>query len=200
MQIVNLGLISYAEALDKQLDTLDKVAREEMEEVIFICSHPPVLTLGRATQKEDVGHWTGEVHEVQRGGRVTFHGPGQIVAYPILRLNDRGRDLHKYLRQLEDVILKVLKSYQIVGRREDGATGVWVGDKKIASIGIAAKKWVTYHGLAFNYENEFMNYGKFSPCGFHQTDMIGLVDLLNDRVDRLEIEEKISSELLKTLN
>ena len=199
MKVVDLKKISYESGLNYQLEVLEAVSRGGEETLIF-CSHDPVLTLGRATRSEDIVEWTGETVEVQRGGRVTFHGPGQVIVYPILRLNTRGRDLHKYLRQLEEAVLRLLSDYGVEGRREKGATGVWVGSKKVASIGIAAKKWVTYHGLALNFENEFARYGTFSPCGFKQSDMIGLKELIAEDVSRDQVQQRLKELLIEVLS
>ena len=136
LNVEDWGLIAYKEALSRQEEYVDQVARELRRETLVFCSHPPVVTLGRGTKEGDVFGWTGETFEVTRGGRATYHGPSQIVAYPILDLNSRGRDLHLYMRALEGAVLATLDSFGISSEAnalqvEDGATeaspatGVW---------------------------------------------------------------------------
>lgn len=180
LKCIDLGLISYKKALDFQLQLLEKVHKKMAEETLMICRHPFVLTVGRSATENDIQSWDGEIVKVQRGGGVTFHGPGQIIIYPILDLRKRNRDLHSFLRKLEKSVIETLKLYDIKASCRDGVTGVWVGDKKIASIGIGVKKWISYHGLAFNFKNEFLDQGKFNPCGFSQSTMIGFTDLVNN--------------------
>ncbi|MCB0394351.1 MAG: lipoyl(octanoyl) transferase LipB, partial [Bdellovibrionales bacterium] len=176
MEVIDWGLIDYKEALDKQIDLVNRVADQDHEECLVFCSHPKVLTIGRATEEGDIESWDGPIYEIQRGGRVTFHGPGQIVVYPILDLNRRNRDLHKVLRTLEKSVMETLSSFGLDAEKKEDETGVWLKGKKVASIGIAAKRWVTYHGLALNYKNEFSEQGKFKPCGFQQAEMAGVSD------------------------
>ncbi len=193
MRTVDLGLVEYNQALKFQLDTLEDV-KQGADETLIVCSHPRVLTRGRATEDTDIEEWNGEIVDVQRGGRVTFHSPGQIIVYPIVNLKSRGNDLHRFLRNLEDGVIELLKTFDIHSVREEGATGVWVSDKKIASIGIAAKNWISYHGVSFNYQNEFSESGKFLACGFSQSNMIGLDELM---VDDLPPRELVTFRLIK---
>lgn len=177
LRIDDWGLIDYKEALDRQLALVDAVQADPANETIVICRHPPVVTLGRSTKPEDVFGWKGQTYEIQRGGRATYHGPNQLVVYPILDLSSRGRDLHGYLRALENLVIEVLREFGLEGRREDGATGVWVGERKLASIGVGIKKWVTYHGLALNVLNDPRAFQGINPCGFDAQTMISLQEL-----------------------
>jgi lipoate-protein ligase B len=156
---------------------VEKFKLNSSSEKIVVCSHPPVVTLGRGTKKEDVFGWKGDIFEVQRGGRATYHGPGQLVAYPILDLNLRGRDLHRYFRLLEGSIVGALKEFGLESEGRESATGVWIGDRKIASLGIAVKKWVSYHGLAINLEKDPMAFQGINPCGFSTSTMVSLREL-----------------------
>ena len=194
LQCVDLGLVSYKKVLDFQLDLLEKVYKGMADETLIACRHPFVLTVGRSAKKSDVQSWDGEIVKVQRGGGVTFHGPGQIIIYPILDLRKRNRDLHSFLRKLEKGVIETLKLYDIKATSKSGATGVWIGDKKIASIGIGVKKWISYHGLAFNFKNEFLNQGHFSPCGFSQNTMIGFTDIVSN-VDFKEVQKTLITQL-----
>ena len=117
-----------------------------------------------------------EIVETERGGEATFHGPGQLVVYPILLLPEGRRDLHRYLRDLEEVVIRCLAEVEVVGERRDGLTGVWIGDKKVCSIGVTAKSWVTYHGFALNLRSDLNAFDKFRPCGLGPGVMTNLCD------------------------
>ena len=196
LEQINLGLIPYTKALEFQIEMLEKVYHQKSNETLIICSHRHVLTVGRFAQLEDIQKWDGDIVKVQRGGGVTFHGPGQIIIYPILDLRKRHRDTHKVLRNLEKAIIDMLKEYHIESYCKAGATGVWIRqqqiEKKIASIGIGVRKWISYHGLAFNFKNEFLDYGHFSPCGFSQETMIGLIDIMPG-VSFEDVQQKLIS-------
>ena len=205
------GEISYSEALSRQQEYVDQVSRELRRETLVFCSHPPVVTLGRGTKPGDVFGWTGEKFEVTRGGRATYHGPSQTVVYPIVDLNSRGRDLHKYMRMLEESILEVLKSFGIEAvanamQTEDGsdeaapATGVWIGPKKIASIGIAVRRWISFHGLALNIEKDPRAFEGMKPCGFAPGSVISMEEVLGEKPARGAVESRLEIALLSRLN
>jgi lipoyl(octanoyl) transferase len=200
------GLIDYEQALNRQLEKVEEVASQgENLGFLIFCSHPPVVTLGRKTQAGDVFGWKGEIKEISRGGRATYHGPSQLVVYPIFKISDIG----KYLRQFEEAILQVLKDYSIeaVGKtsqkkstseEETEETGVWVGQQKIASLGIGVKKWVTYHGAAINLDEDPQAFQGMKPCGFSRETMVSLEKLLGHPVNRQEFAEKLKNRLLET--
>ncbi|HRK08069.1 MAG TPA: lipoyl(octanoyl) transferase LipB [Pseudobdellovibrionaceae bacterium] len=189
LNVVDWGLVDYREALTRQEDLVDRVAREQAHETLIFCTHPPIVTLGRATKAGDVFGWSGDVVEVSRGGRATYHGPSQIVVYPILDLNSRGRDLHLHFRKMEEALLETVRHFGIeaTGRSpqvEDGsaeaveATGVWVGSRKLASMGVAVRKWISFHGLALNVEHDPQAFVGMKPCGFAPGTAISLEELL----------------------
>ena len=198
LQHIDLGLIPYQKALKLQIQLLERVYNKTAKETLIVCSHQPVLTVGRAADLNDIQSWDGDVVKVQRGGGVTFHGPGQIIIYPILDLKKRNRNLHGFLRNLEKGVIKTLKYYRIKASYRPGATGVWIKDRKIASIGIGVKKWISYHGLAFNFKNEFLDQGSFSPCGFSQSTMIGFTDLVS-HIKLEEVKERLITYLKELL-
>ena len=188
------GLVGYQQALEKQLDLVDRVASGESPDMLVICTHPPVVTLGRGTQPEDVFGWKGELIETSRGGRATYHGPNQIVMYPILNLNKNrksfaSRDLHGYLRALEAALVAALQNDlpEVEARTVkpvDGGpslTGVWVGERKVASIGVAVKKWVTYHGVALNVSADENAFQGINPCGFQTSIMTSFEEEVKKR-------------------
>lgn len=210
IKVQDWGMVDYLSALQRQFDLVDLVHQELARETIVFCTHPPVVTLGRATREGDVFAWTGETVEVNRGGRATYHGPNQIVAYPILDLNQRGRDLHKYMRALEDAIVLTLADFGIaaVGRSiqtQDGdtepveATGVWIGSRKIASIGIGVRKWVSLHGLALNVEADPNAFQGMKPCGFTTETMISMEEVLGSKPDRAKVQASLQRHLLELL-
>ncbi|MFK8138251.1 MAG: lipoyl(octanoyl) transferase LipB [Bdellovibrionales bacterium] len=186
--------IPYQEALDRQLAYVAEIIDGKREETIVFCTHPPVVTLGRASEESDVKGWKGETVKVSRGGRATFHGPKQLVAYPILDLSHRGKDLHKFLRSLENIIIEACiqlnPNLQLDGNRPD-ATGVWSGERKLAAIGIAVKRWVSYHGLAINLEKDLAAFEGISPCGFKIGTMISLEELGAVNFNRQDIIQQM---------
>lgn len=188
------GLINYSEALERQMVLVEKVASGEMPDTVVFCSHPPVVTLGRSSKPNDLTGWQGDLIEVSRGGRATYHGPNQLVIYPILNLSRerkslKVRDIGAYLRSLENILIDVLNDadIQATAKTIDGvdaqgdkisATGVWVGNKKIASIGIAVKKWVTYHGIALNIKRDSQAFQGLRPCGFDANIMTSVEEVI----------------------
>ena len=159
-QIIDLGLIDYAQAYQFQKDCVQKVLNGEPQKLIF-CEHPAVLTMGRMSkdsnflwEKKEIEKKGVKILPIDRGGEVTLHAPGQLVAYPIFNLNNYGKDLKAFLHRLEAVIINVLKDYKIDGHRLDGKTGVWVERDKIASLGVGVKKWISFHGLSVNVSND----------------------------------------------
>lgn len=192
------GLIDYRSALASQEKLVEQVFSGD-DHLIF-CTHPPVVTLGRATETQDVDNWCGERVEVSRGGRATYHGPSQLVVYPIINLARENRrelkskDIHHYLRLLERTVIQVLKDVGVEAftreqptnptEQKKNFTGVWVPSlksaehcQKIASIGIAVRKWVTYHGIALNVNVDPTAFSGIKPCGFSKNDMVSLEEL-----------------------
>ncbi|MEI7837664.1 MAG: lipoyl(octanoyl) transferase LipB [Planctomycetota bacterium] len=171
---IDMGRRSYDEGLDLQRRLVERAIVDpgSSESLILVEHDPPVITLGRAANEgnvvmtpEQLEAMGFQVRRVERGGDVTYHGPGQVVAYPILRLNERGRDVHAYLRNLEEVILRVLGELGVVGERIEGLTGVWAAMGKVAAVGVAVKRWVTYHGLSLNVCPDMSHYRAIVPCG-----------------------------------
>ncbi len=170
-QVKNLGTIHYADAYQVQMECVKRVLNDEPQMLIF-CEHPAVLTLGRLAvdqhifaTADELNKLGVEVHRIDRGGEVTLHAPGQLVIYPILNLNTRKKDLHAYLHSLEEVAIDLLKEFDIVAERNSGKTGVWIGHKKIVSIGVGVKKWISYHGLAINVNTDLKLFSLIRPCG-----------------------------------
>ncbi len=183
---LDLGRAPYAAALALQERLVARVkAAEEEEAYLVLVEHdPPVITLGRGADaahvvasKERLAAEGVDLHETSRGGDVTYHGPGQLVGYPILRVDRHGRDVHKYLRDLEAALLGALAHFGIAGERRSGYTGVWVGAAKVAAIGVALTRWVAYHGFALNVVANLGHFGLIVPCGIRDRGVANLADL-----------------------
>ena len=185
--VADLGTVPYAEALELQRAVARaRIAGEIAEDVLLLVEHPPVVTLGRGTK---AGNLTAspellaargvELFEVDRGGDVTFHGPGQLVGYPVIDLKRHRQDLHWYLRQLEEALIRALAPFGIIGARSVGQTGVWTTGQKIASIGVHARDWVTWHGFALNVSTDLSYFGLMVPCGIEAVTMTSVNVELN---------------------
>lgn len=215
-QVIDWGLIDYQKALEKQLELAEEViANPQHSGYIVFCSHPHVVTTGRQTKPEDIFAWQGPVIEISRGGRATYHGPSQVVVYPILNLKNpragRGaQEIRGYLRDLEKAIVETLKEFGIeaVGKTpqkkldtdaETDETGVWVGRQKIASLGIAVKRWVTYHGAAINLDYDPEAFQGLNPCGFNATTMTCIETVLNKKISRELFTLSLQKKLIQIL-
>ncbi|HLQ59482.1 MAG TPA: lipoyl(octanoyl) transferase LipB [Gemmatimonadales bacterium] len=167
LEVVQAGIVPYDEALAWQRDLAeDRIAGRLQHDVLLLLEHPPVVTLGRNSHAAHLLQPAGiDVFEVERGGDVTFHGPGQLVGYPILDLRAHKQDLHWYLRTLEQALIDALGILNIPAERNPGFTGVWTRGKKIASIGIHVKQWVTWHGFALNVTTDLTHFDRIVPCG-----------------------------------
>lgn len=195
--ILDLGLIDYEDAYRIQKDLAAKRKLGEIDDSIILAEHYHVFTIGRTGRLEnlladetDLKKDGVKVIRVDRGGDITYHGPGQLVAYPIVDLGRRSRDLHRYLRDLEEVAIRFLKSYSVSAVRITGKTGVWVADKKIASIGIGATGWVTYHGMSININTNLSFFSMINPCGMKDVSVTSLAGLTGRHIDMNEAKEK----------
>lgn len=171
--LVDLGRRPYGEVLELQRDLCRRRMADELrQDLLLLVEHDPVVTLGRGTRPGSLPLPPAElerrgvaVAEVERGGDVTYHGPGQLVGYPILQLREHREDLHWYLRQLEAVLITALGRLGVPAERNPGLTGVWTGGRKIASLGIHVKQWVTFHGFALNVSTDLRGFDLIVPCG-----------------------------------
>ncbi len=197
IDVEDWGQIEYSLALAKQLKYLEKISKDGMDEKLIFCTHPPVVTVGRRTKEGDIFSWQGAVVKVQRGGRATYHGPSQIISYPILDLKKRHHNVSGYVRVLELAIIDTLLAFEIHSEARSGAenTGVWVGKKKIASIGIAVKGWTTYHGLAINFSFDSKAFQGINPCGFSAEVMTDVQSEVNGKILRTEFQDRLVSQL-----
>jgi lipoyl(octanoyl) transferase len=177
--VQQLGLMSYGHALEIQRHAAAaRISGEIPEDLLLLVEHPPVVTLGRSAKEQHLLASPAllaargvELFEVERGGDVTFHGPGQLVGYPIIDLKRHRKDLHWYLRQIEEALIQALAAYSIPGTRSEGLTGVWTQGRKIASIGVHARDWVTWHGFALNVTTDLSYFDLMVPCGIQSVTM-----------------------------
>lgn len=214
LEFQDWGLIDYEIAVQKQLELLEVVFEKQTPGYLIFCTHPPVVTLGRATQACDVTDFQGSIIQVSRGGRATYHGPSQILIYAIVNLkhkrkNRRPREVVGFLRDFENSLVKVLEFYKVTAQgkslqkklvnSETDETGVWVGNQKIASLGIAVKKWITYHGAALNIDHDPNAHQGIKPCGFEPSVMTSLEKILDKKISKSEFVQRLQSVLLQHL-
>ncbi len=199
------GLTPYAEAWDLQKDLARRRKNEEIPDTFVLCEHPPVYTVGRAAKdgsnlgagEEHLRSLGAEVFWSDRGGDATFHGPGQIVGYPILRL--KNKDTHGYLRRLENLLIGVLAEYGLEGWHHPEYTGVWVGEKKIAAIGVKfSSGWIASHGFALNVETDLSWFDRITPCGIEEFGVTSLERELGRDVSLGEVGKKIEGHFLRS--
>jgi lipoate-protein ligase B len=188
LTVRDLGLVPYHEAYERQRALVDDRIAGRAGDTLLLLEHPPVVTLGRGTRATslplapDVLRGRGvEVVEIERGGDVTYHGPGQLVGYPILDLKGLKPDLHWYLRQLEAALIEALATFAIPGERNPGYTGVWTRGRKIASIGIHVRQWVTWHGFALNVTTDLSAFDLIVPCGIPNVVMTSVLREAGER-------------------
>jgi lipoyl(octanoyl) transferase len=192
MKVVWLGRIEFSKGLEIQAAALEQCDRTG-EETLFLLEHEPVYTIGRRLDKSSLGNVTYLPHpvfEINRGGQATYHGPGQLVGYPILDLKKRGKDLHVYLRSVETAVIRLVESFGVEAEFCDGKTGVWVQNRKIASIGIGVRRWISMHGFALNVSSDLTGFLSITPCGLTGVRMTSLSLELGREVSLEEVRDR----------
>lgn len=194
----DLGKIDYKSAWDLQKEIFDLRLHNKIEDILFLLEHPHTYTLGKVAEKENLISTNEQlqelgisVYEIDRGGDITYHGPGQIVGYPIIKLSDWKEDTHEYLRALEEVIIQTCAEYGLNTNRNPKYTGVWLGERKIAAIGIKVSRWITMHGFAFNVNTDLTYFGGIIPCGIRDKDVTSLQRELGKEIKLNEVKEKL---------
>ena len=200
LDVRRLGRVPYADALALQRSLVEDRRAGRIQDTLLFVEHPHVLTLGvrgdggrghvlatdEALLARDI-----EIHETGRGGDITYHGPGQLVGYPIIDLNPDRRDVHRYVRDLETVLIRTAADYGITAERVEGLTGVWVGREKLAAIGVRIARWITSHGFALNVTTDLDYFSLIVPCGIADRGVTSLARLLGRPVDPAEVQNRI---------
>ncbi len=179
LRVAHLGVVDYDASLKLQTALAAARIADEIGDTLLLLEHGNVFTLGRGADERFIVAKPAEIpiYRVSRGGEVTYHGPGQLVGYPILKLDGRARDVSKYLRALEQTMIDALASFGVEATRREGLTGVWIGQRKIGSIGVGIKRWVTYHGFALNVSTDLRFFDSIVPCGIDGCEMTSLAKL-----------------------
>ncbi len=188
--IFNLGLVDFKKSWEFQKEIFKDIKNNYFNAALILCRHYPVITVGRQGKKENIKVSLPELkkrgiqlYEVERGGDVTYHGPGQLIAYPVFNLNYLKKDIHLFLRQLEGLAIDFLSDFGIKGLRQNGLTGVWIDKKKVASIGIAIRNWITFHGMSINIKSDDLeNFKLIKPCGM-DIEMTSLETILDKDIE-----------------
>jgi lipoyl(octanoyl) transferase len=200
LEVRRLGRVPYADALALQRSLVEERRAGTIGDTLLFVEHPHVLTLGVRgdggrghilVTDEALASRGIEIHETGRGGDITYHGPGQIVGYPIIDLNPGRRDVHRYVRDLETVLIRTAADYGITAGHIEGLTGVWVGDEKLAAIGVRIARWITSHGFALNVATDLDYFGLIVPCGIADRGVTSLERLLGRPVDPAEVQGRI---------
>jgi lipoyl(octanoyl) transferase len=188
LAVADLGVVDYGAALDLQTAMVAARLEDKIGDTLLLMEHPPVFTLGRgADERFIVANPAGiPTYRVSRGGQVTYHGPGQLIGYPILKLEGRARDVTKYLRNLEDAMIDALGQFNLDADRRTGLTGIWIGQYKIASIGVGIRRWVTYHGFALNVSTDLSFFDSIVPCGIEGCQMTSICKLSGRQISMRE--------------
>jgi lipoyl(octanoyl) transferase len=211
---VDLGVRAYGDVWTMQQELVTARQRDEIPDTLLFVEHPDVITLGRSARHENLIEPAGiPIFEVERGGDVTYHGPGQIVGYPIFQLREHERDLHAYLRNLEEGIIRALADVGVTGQRRPGWTGVWMPARgaagkapvpselrKVASIGVAVKRWVTMHGFALNVSTDLARFAAINPCGLDATVMTSVSEQLGRAVTPADVRPPLLRRLAEVFS
>jgi len=203
-ETVDLGLVSFKEAEDIQRQAFNVLsfAKEDLRPRLIFCRHYPVITLGRSASKINILVCDDElkkrgisIHQAERGGNVTYHGPGQLIAYPVFDLKIWKKDIHLFLRKLEEAVINLMRQFAIPATRVSGLTGIWVEDKKISSIGIAIRHWIAFHGLSINVKkDDLANFKLVRPCGL-DVEMTSMEKELDTELDICDIKACLTEQL-----
>ncbi len=199
LAVRRLGRLRYAEGLELQARLVAERQRQAIPDTLLLLEHEPVITLGRNARREnlllpdeELRRRGLDVFETGRGGDVTYHGPGQVVGYPILDLSPDRRDVHRYVRDLEEVMIRTCRGYGIEASRVTGLTGTWVGTDKIGAIGVRIARWVTSHGFAFNVATDLSSFALIVPCGIRERGVTSLERLLGRPVSLEEAMKRVA--------
>jgi lipoate-protein ligase B len=196
--LYRLGLMPYEEAYGLQMQLWSEKAAGRQEDFLLLLEHPPTLTLGKSgkmqhllVEKEELAKEGLALFFTDRGGDITYHGPGQIVAYPIIDLRRRGKDVHRYVHDLEEAVIGTLKDFSIEAGRDEEHIGVWSGRDKIAAIGVRVRRWITMHGLALNVNPDLQHFALITPCGIADRGVTSMAKLLEHAPSLNEVADSL---------
>ena len=205
--VYQLGRVGYDEVYQLQTDLLDRRLTDGIGDTLLLVEHPPTITIGKSGKVENILASQAELRErgislffVDRGGDVTYHGPGQLVVYTIIDLKDRGRDLHQYIYDLEEVIIRALGDFSIGAARDKSHRGVWVADKEMAAIGLRVRRWVTMHGFALNVNTDLDPFSLINPCGFTDRGAISMAVVLAQEIPMTAVSDRILARFSEVFN
>ena len=203
LQVRWLGRVPFADALVLQEELVAKKrADQSLGDEFLLLEHDPVYTIGRTPDQSSLrgaGHLPHPLYPINRGGQATYHGPGQLIGYPIIDLRRCGQDLHRYLRWLEDLLLEALDETGIAARTRNGLTGVWVDDRKIASVGVGVRHWITMHGFALNVCGDLSPFQQIVPCGIADVTMTSIEQETGDTHSVVEVATRVEQIALKRI-
>jgi len=207
-KVLRLDITEYNTVLDIQLDLVEKRKNDLIPDILLLLEHPPTLTVGRRGNQQNLlvsEEYLAQkgIHfkEISRGGDITFHGPGQLVGYPIMDLKYLNKDVHLYLRLIEEFLINFLNGYGIGAKRYKGVTGVWTKGRKIASIGIGVKRWITYHGFALNVNNDLSYFNLIIPCGLNNVQITSMEkETDSGDININTIQDEIINNFARTFN
>jgi lipoyl(octanoyl) transferase len=198
LEVRRLGVVAYGEALELQKQLVEQRRAGEISDQLLLLQHPPVITLGVRTRNartnvlaspEALASAGVELFETGRGGDVTYHGPGQLVGYPIISLKPDRCDVHRYVRDIEEVMVRTAAAFGVNAHRIAGLTGIWVGDEKLGAIGVRIAKWITSHGFALNVATDLTGFGLIVPCGIADKGVTSLEKLLGWSLSMSDVED-----------
>ena len=185
IDILDLGLSPFKEVWDLQKELVKKRQNGQIKDTLILAEHEPVYTLGKNANENHILQNSPrdvKTYQIERGGDVTYHGPGQLVGYPIIDLHNYNKSISCYMRSLEQLIIDTLAEFRVTAERKDGLTGVWVGDEKIAALGVRVTRWITMHGFALNVSPDLTYYSGIIPCGIFEYGVTSMAKLLTDEV------------------
>lgn len=201
------GLTGYGDAYHLQKELHRRISDGEAADVLLLVEHPPTITVGKSGKLENILVSRAQLARegisllfVDRGGDVTYHGPGQLVTYPIIDLRKRDKDIHKYVHDLEEVIIRVLNDFGIRGRRDSDHAGVWIDNKEIAAIGLSVRKWVSMHGFALNVNTDLEQFSLINPCGFSNRKATSISNLLSQDIPMEAVVERLLARFPEVFN
>ena len=203
LNIIDLGKCSYKVSLEQQIDTHSKVLNQELTDTIIFVEHEPVYTLGKnADQNNILTNYPKdvEIYNIDRGGDVTYHGPGQLVGYPIINIKNLNISIGRYIHTLEEILIKTLKKLDISAQIRDKLIGVWVDDEKIGAIGVRVQNGVTKHGFALNINTDLSYYDGIIPCGIDNCKVTSVEKILNKKIELMLVKKIIIKEFVKFFN